>query len=110
VRPTSRFGILELNDSGNVVDFAEKPELDGWASTGFFVFQREVFDYIERDAHCILEREPLERLANEGELMAYRHDGFFFAMDTYREYLHLNELWNNGQAPWAAWRDQTAGV
>lgn len=109
-RPTSRFGILELDDQNHVIDFAEKPELDGWASTGFFVFERQMFDYLSPDANCILEREPLERLAQQGELMAYRHDGFFFAMDTYREYLHLNELWNSGQAPWASWRDQTANV
>ena len=103
VRPTSRFGILDINDQNQVVDFAEKPELDGWASTGFFVFEPEVFDYLLPDTDCILEREPLEKLASENQLMAYRHDGWFFAMDTYREYLMLNDLWNSGQAPWAVW-------
>lgn len=103
VRPFSRFGSVDLNTDGQVIDFAEKPQLDGWASAGFFVFNRSVFDYVSAESGCVLEREPLERLAKEGELMAYRHDGTFLAMDTYREYLQLNELWKNNQAPWAVW-------
>ncbi len=104
MRPTSRFGIIEMERDGRVKSFAEKPQVDGWASAGFFVFNRKVFDYLNTDVSCILEREPLERLSREGELVAYRHEGFFFAMDTYREYLHLNELWNSGNAPWAVWK------
>jgi glucose-1-phosphate cytidylyltransferase len=103
VRPFSRFGVLEIGDDGRVREFAEKPQLRGWANAGFFVFNRRVFDYLSLDPGCILERDPLERLTREGELMAYRHEGFFYAMDTYREYLHLNELWNSGKAPWAVW-------
>jgi len=102
VHPQSRFGVLNVTDNGAVKCFAEKPQLDGWASAGFFVFDRRVFDYLDGD-DCILEREPLERLAAEGQLMAYRHEGFFFAMDTYREYLVLNELWASGRAPWMVW-------
>ena len=108
VRPISRFGILELSDEGQVQDFAEKPQINGWASAGFFVFNRLVLDYLSLEPSCVLEREPMERLASAGELMAYRHDGFFFAMDTYREYLHLNDLWNTGRAPWAVWRNGDA--
>lgn len=108
MRPNSRFGILELDSEDRVVDFAEKPQLDGWVSAGFFVFDRKVFDYLSAENDTILEREPLEELAREGQLMAYRHDGFFFAMDTYREYLQLNELWKSGQAPWAVWMKQHA--
>jgi len=104
VRPVSRFGILELDTDGQVMHFTEKPQLDGWASAGFFVFERKVLDYLDDDPACILEREPLERLAKENQLVAYRHDGFFYAMDTYREYLYLNELWNSSRAPWAVWR------
>lgn len=104
MRPSSRFGILELSDKNEVVDFNEKPQLDGWINTGFFVFQREVFDFLSEDASCILEREPLEALAKQNQLMAYRHEGFFFAMDTYREYLQLQEMWNTNQAPWALWK------
>jgi glucose-1-phosphate cytidylyltransferase len=71
-------------------------------SAGYFVLERQVFDYLGGD-ECIFEREPLERLAAEGELMAYRHNGFFYAMDTYREYQHLNDLWNNNAAAWKVW-------
>lgn len=102
VRPTSRFGILDLDTRGRVVKFAEKPQVDGWVSTGYFVFSPAIFDLLTGD-QCILEREPLESLAAEGQLVAFRHSGFFFAMDTYREYLYLNELWNKGQAPWKVW-------
>ncbi len=104
VPPISRFGLLELDNQSRVVSFAEKPQIDGWMSAGFFVFHRKVFDYLQMDVECVLERDPLERLAAAGELMAYRHSGFFFAMDTYREYQYLNEMWNNDEAPWAVWR------
>lgn len=103
VRPRAHFGLLETGSDGAVAKFTEKPQLDCWASAGFLVFERKVFDYIGDD-DCVLEREPLERLAAEGQLMAYRHGGFFFAMDTYREYLHLNELWHSGKAPWRVWK------
>jgi glucose-1-phosphate cytidylyltransferase len=103
VRPRAHFGLLETGSDGKVAKFTEKPQLDCWASAGFLVFERKVFDYIGDD-DCVLEREPLERLAAEGQLMAYRHGGFFFAMDTYREYLHLNELWHSGKAPWRVWK------
>ena len=102
VRPISRFGILDVDGGGKVLNFAEKPQLGGWISAGFFVFNRRFFEYLGRD-NCILEKDPLERLACEGQLMAYQHRGFFFAMDTYREYKYLNELWDSGKAPWKVW-------
>jgi len=102
VRPTSRFGMLNCSTDDKVLSFTEKPLLDGWASAGYFVFHRKIFDYLTGD-DCILEREPLERLAKEGQLMSYKHDGFFFAMDTYREYVSLNEMWARGDAPWKVW-------
>jgi glucose-1-phosphate cytidylyltransferase len=102
VMPISRFGMLELADGNRVVKFTEKPKSDGWMNAGFFVFNRKFFDYLGND-DCILEREPMERLAADKELMAYRHEGFFYAMDTYREYQHLNELWNRNTAPWKVW-------
>jgi glucose-1-phosphate cytidylyltransferase len=101
VTPTSRFGILEM-DGPQVLRFAEKPKTDGLISAGYFVLNRKVFDYLGGD-ECVLEREPLERLAAEGQLMAYPHEGFFYAMDTYREYQHLNELWSRNAAPWKVW-------
>jgi len=99
VHPFSRFGHVALDDNSKVLNFVEKPQLDDWISAGFFVCNRRVFDYLQGD-ECIFEREPLERLAREGELMAYKHNGFFYAMDTYRDYKYLNELWDKGQAPW----------
>jgi glucose-1-phosphate cytidylyltransferase len=103
VRPTSRFGILDVDGNGAVTRFAEKPTLDGWVSAGFFVFNRGIFDYLSADAGCVLEHEPMERLARQGDLIAYQHDGFFYAMDTYREFQFLNEQWDGGKAPWKVW-------
>jgi glucose-1-phosphate cytidylyltransferase len=102
VRPTSRYGQLDVEDDGLVSRFSEKPRLEGWVNAGFFVFEPGIFDYLGGD-ETILEREPLERLAADGELMAYRHNGFFFSMDTYREYKILNDLWASGEAPWKVW-------
>lgn len=103
VRPISRFGVLDVREEDSrVANFAEKPQAEGWMSAGFFVFERKIFDYLSGD-DCVLEREPLEQLAREGQLIAYQHDGFFFAMDTFREYQYLNELWARGQAPWKVW-------
>ena len=102
IRPHSRFGVIDVDERTHALSFAEKPKLDGWANAGFFVFERKVLDYLDGDS-CILEREPLEALARDRELMVYRHEGFFFAMDTFREYKHLNDLWNSGSAPWKVW-------
>ena len=102
VRPISRFGVFNMDASGRVIDFAEKPQVERWVNAGFMVFDKKVLSYLGGD-ESILEREPLERLTNEGQLMAFCHDGFFYAMDTYREYLHLNELWASGKAPWKVW-------
>jgi glucose-1-phosphate cytidylyltransferase len=102
VRLPSRFGVLDLESDGRVRTFAEKPTLDGWASGGYFIFEPAVLDYLTGDS-CVLEKEPLERLAAEQQLVAYRHDGYFQAMDTYREYLALNDLWSSGAAPWKVW-------
>ena len=102
VRPVSRYGILELTEKFAVRQFIEKPQIDGWASAGFFVFQPGIFDLLTGD-DCILEQDPLARLAERGDLMAYQHEGFFFAMDTYREYKYLNDLWAAGKAPWKSW-------
>jgi glucose-1-phosphate cytidylyltransferase len=102
-RVHTRYGLLDVDAADRVVEFKEKPEADGWASSGFFVFERGVLDYLGDDG-CVLEREPLERLSRDGQLMAYRHPGFFCPMDTYREYLYLNELWSKGQARWRVWK------
>jgi glucose-1-phosphate cytidylyltransferase len=100
VRPPARFGGLNLSGD-RVCEFSEKPQTgEGWINGGFFVFEPGVFDYIAGD-DTILEREPLERLAAEGELMAFRHPGFWQPMDTLRDKQLLESLWNSGQAPWS---------
>jgi glucose-1-phosphate cytidylyltransferase len=103
VRPISRFGVLDLDGEGRVRRFAEKPQAEGWINAGFFVFNRRVFDYLGSDDACIMEHEPMERLACDNQMVAYRHEGFFFAMDTYREYEVLKRMWESGQAPWKVW-------
>lgn len=101
VRPRSQFGIASLAGDGRVVGFEEKPRLDHWVNGGFFCFQPAFLDYVAPDS--VLEREPLERLAAEGELRAYRHTGFWDCMDTYKDAVILNDLWRAGEAPWAIW-------
>jgi glucose-1-phosphate cytidylyltransferase len=102
VQPVSRFGLLDLTADGHVQTFSEKPNMDGYVNGGYFIFHKKVLDYLGSD-ETILEREPLERLAKEKQLMAFRHPGFFFAMDTYREYKILNDMWDAGNAPWKVW-------
>ena len=101
VHPTSRFGILETDENGLVQRFKEKPQAEGWINIGYFIFEPKVFDYLGDDS--VLEEEPLRRLAEDGELAAYQHTGFWQPMDTYRETQLLNELWDSGRAPWRTW-------
>jgi glucose-1-phosphate cytidylyltransferase len=103
-RTISRFGILDMDDRGFVNSFAEKPDTESWINAGYFVFNRNIFDYISDDESCVLEKEVMQRLVEAGELIAFRHNDFFYAMDTYREYIQLNKLWDEGSAPWAHWR------
>jgi len=98
VQPASRFGIMSVEPDGKVTSFTEKPTLDSWINGGFFVFDHEVLDYL--DENCVLEEDPLARLAAEGQLSAYRHHGYWQPIDTYREFKLLNELWDSGHAPW----------
>ena len=99
VRPPVRFGELIINNN-TVEEFAEKPQAGkGWINGGFFVFNKEIFDYIENDS-IMLEREPLENLSKTGELMAYKHNDFWQCMDTIREKEILESLWNSNNPPW----------
>ncbi len=101
LRPMSRFGLLEPDDDGGVARFREKPRMDSYISGGFFVLEPEVFDYLDDD--CVFERAPLQRLADEQQLAVYRHNGFWKSIDTYREYLDVNAMWDAGDRPWASW-------
>jgi len=102
VKPTSRFGVVEIQKNNLVEKFKEKPQADGWINVGFFVFNKEIFNYLDPDS--VLEESPLTKLAEAGELMAYKHEGFWQSMDTYREMLMLNALWNDEKAPWKIWK------
>jgi glucose-1-phosphate cytidylyltransferase len=103
VYPPSRYGELKLSDD-NVLSFEEKPDTDvAPISGGYFIFNREIFEYLDNDENCILEKEPLANLAKDGELNAYHHDGFWQCMDTYRDYTLLNDLWKKDDAPWKVW-------
>jgi glucose-1-phosphate cytidylyltransferase len=101
VRPRSQFGVAELDGDGRVRGFEEKPQLDQWVNGGFFVFEPGVFEYLEESS--VLEREPLERLSAGGQLHAYRHAGFWDCMDTYKDAVLLNDLWESGAPPWRVW-------
>ncbi len=101
VKPTSRFGAMEIGSDNKVNRFAEKPKSEQWINGGFFIFEPKVFDYL--DADCVLEQHPLENIAKDGQLMAFHHRGFWQPMDTFRETQELNELWSSSKAPWKNW-------
>ena len=104
VRPSSRFGELMINNN-KVVKFHEKPQVnEGLINGGFFVFNKKFFKYLKEDDNCYLEKEPLENLVADGELMVYPHDGFWQCVDTYRELELLNNLWKSRNSPWKVWR------
>ncbi|HEV2055657.1 MAG TPA: sugar phosphate nucleotidyltransferase [Methylomirabilota bacterium] len=90
-----------MRDDGQITRFDEKPVLDDWVNGGFFVYRWELFDFLADDD--VLEGAPLERLAKDGQLMAFRHTGFWACMDTYKDALTLNELWVSGEPPWRVW-------
>lgn len=104
VRPPARYGHLKF-DGDRVAEFTEKPQIgEGWINGAFFVLEPGIFDYIDGD-DTVWEREPLERLAADGQLMAYKHESFWQCMDTLREKYILQQLWDSGRAPWKIWED-----
>jgi glucose-1-phosphate cytidylyltransferase len=107
VRPLLQFGVTELDPrDGSVLGFREKPRSEHWINGGFFCFEPGVFDYLRRES--VLEREPLEGLAADGELRARRHEDFWECMDTYKDAVALNDLWESGEAPWRMWDRELA--
>jgi glucose-1-phosphate cytidylyltransferase len=95
------FGLLSISTGNAVTHFREKPRMNSWINGGFFVFNRGFLDYVSQDS--VLEEQPLQHLARDGQLMAYRHTGFWACMDTYKDLLNLNELWRQGRAGWRTW-------
>jgi glucose-1-phosphate cytidylyltransferase len=98
VRQPSRFGVMDLDSSSNVTSFREKPQNEGWINGGFFIFKPQIFDYL--NPNIVLENEPLQSLSREKQLTAFKHEGFWQPMDTFRESKLLNDLWASGKAPW----------
>ncbi len=104
IQPEARFGNLDIDDSLNIRKFIEKPKNEaGWINGGFFVCEPKVFDYISEDEGCIFEQEPLQKLALDGEMVAYKHQGFWQPMDTLRDNQKLNKLWKDNNVPWKIW-------
>jgi len=101
VHPISRFATVEQDESGKITKWDEKKTLEGYMNAGFFVLENEVLDYIDGDVE--LEEQPMENLAYEGKLIMYKHNGFWQCMDTYRDYLLLEDLWESERAPWKVW-------
>jgi len=101
VQPRLQWGVAEIGADDRVEGFVEKPRSEHWINGGFFCFEPGALDYI--DAESVLEREPLERLADDGQLAAFRHEGFWDCMDTYKDAVVLNDLWSSGTAPWPIW-------
>ena len=106
VNAGQKFGVLQMNEKDNIVSFREKNINDGsWINGGYMVLEPKVFDYIENGDSTIFEKEPLEKLAKDGELKAFRHTGFWKYMDTLRDKKQLEELWESGNAPWKVWNN-----
>ncbi|WP_113672570.1 glucose-1-phosphate cytidylyltransferase [Vallitalea guaymasensis] len=104
IQPGGRYGVLDINQDGNVRNFVEKAKEDGgWINAGFMVFEPQVFDYLSDDDSCILERDPMKKLAKDDQLNAYKYEGFWQCMDTQRDKGLLENLWNKNEAPWKKW-------
>ena len=104
IQPVGRYGVININADDSISGFNEKPKNDNhWVNGGFFVCEPEVLDYIDGD-HQMFEREPMERLAEDGKMQAYKHKGFWHSMDTLRDNQNLNKLWDTGKAPWKIWK------
>ncbi len=102
-QPTGRFGALDVADTDIVKGFQEKPAGDGsWVNAGFFVLEPQIFNYIEND-HTLWEKDPMENISKDGQMVAYKHKGFWQAMDTLRDKNNLEDLWYSGKAPWKVW-------
>lgn len=103
-QPDGRFGALNIDSLNQITEFKEKPKGDGnWVNAGFFICEPKIFDYIDNEADTVFEQEPLKNLAKDGEIFAYKHNNFWMPMDTLRDKIRLNELWESGEAPWKIW-------
>ena len=105
VHPYSTYGVIDFEDGGLIKGFKEKPHLDGWINAGFFVFNKKIFKYL--DDNCVLEKEPMNKLAVEGQLAVFLHQGFWKSMDTFKDQQILNKLWAENSTPaWKVWGER----
>lgn len=106
-RPSGKFGAIDIAEEGKVTAFTEKPAGESaWINAGFFVCEPEIFNYIKEGDHTVFERSPIENIAAGGKMMAFRHNGFWKPMDTLRDRVELNKMWESGNAPWKVWPDE----
>lgn len=103
VHPHSKFGLIKEGKGGLVTGFVEKPVLYDYVNGGFYVFGKEVFDYLDAGESCALETKPFSRLVEKKQMSVYKHDGFWHSMDTYKDFLDLNRMWDGGKRPWKTW-------
>lgn len=104
IQPEARFGNLDIDENQNIKKFIEKPKTEaGWINGGFFVCEPKIFEYIAENEDCVFEQEPLQKLALDEEMVAFKHSGFWQPMDTLRDNLKLNKLWKDKKAPWKTW-------
>jgi len=101
--PRTKYGQVKIGEEEKIISFQEKPRLEEFINGGFFVFDKEFFNYLDED--CVLEREPFERLVEEQQMGLYKHEGFWFALDTYKDYLEINSMYETNQTPWMIWKD-----
>ncbi len=104
VHPHSKWGMVREGESGIVREFVEKPVLEDYVNGGFYCFKKDFFDYISGDESCIMESEPFEKLVKARQFSMLKHGGFWFGMDTYKDYLDLNKMWDEGKTPWKVWK------
>jgi glucose-1-phosphate cytidylyltransferase len=103
VHPHSKFGMVKAEDDGTIAKFVEKPVLYDYVNGGFYVFQKGIMDYLSADDSCVLETKPFERLVEKKQMAMFKHDGFWHSMDTYKDFLDLNAMWDSGVRPWKIW-------
>ena len=107
IQPGGRFGVLDIGENNNIKRFTEKAKEDGgWINGGFMVLEPQIFDYLNDDPNLVFERAPLESVANDGQLSAFKHNGFWQCMDTMRDRIILNEMIENNNAPWMVWENE----
>lgn len=103
VHPHSKWGLVKSGDDGFIGEFVEKPFLYDYVNGGFFAFKKELFDYLDDSDDCILEAEPFSKLVGNKQFSMFKHEGFWHSMDTYKDYMDLNKIWDSGKIPWKTW-------